>query len=215
MVFTQQQVLILAYHRVHRDDDPSMPEVSPNQHCGHVTLSVFRKQMAAFAHRNFSTVSHEQLARWLYDQVPLPEDKVIAIGFDDNRLNVLENAEPVMREYGFRGTVWTISRLTDGNLPSYQHYPWMNWDHLGQLLNLGWEIGAHSATHIMAPQLLRGTSGPDGTRRYVDDLVECNEIIEHNLGIKPEHFAYPGGEWKPAGRGDRSSLLQNSPPLDL
>lgn len=189
------RIAILAYHRVHRDDDPGMPAVGPDGHSGHVTLSVFRRQMAALAERNFRTIHHEHIADWLYGRKDLPSGPLIALGFDDNRLNVLENAAPVMAEYGFTGTVWTISRLADGTLPDYETYPWMNWDHLGELVEKGWEIGAHTASHFMGPALFRGTHGPDGPRRYADELVECNREIEGHLGIRPKHFAYPGGEW--------------------
>jgi peptidoglycan/xylan/chitin deacetylase (PgdA/CDA1 family) len=191
----QRAVPIFAYHRVHADNDPLMPKVRTDLFSGHVTESEFRKQMAALADRGFTTVCHDQLAQWLYEGQPLPEGKVAAIGFDDNRLNVLENALPVMTDYGFKATVWVISRLADGNLPDYETYPWLNWDQLAELHEQGWEIGAHTATHPFAPWIIRGTSGPDGTQRYVDDLVECNDSIERHLGFAPQHFAYPGGEW--------------------
>ncbi len=93
------------------------------------------------------------------------------------------------------GTVFVISRLADGNLAPYQTYPWMNWDHLAKLADWGWEIAAHTATHPFLPHLLRGAEGPDGARRLVENLVECNEAIKQHLGVHPEHFAYPGGDW--------------------
>ena len=195
MVVHARAVPIFAYHRVHSDDDPQMPPVRPDNHCGHVTASVFRQQMAAMADRGFTTVSHTQLAAWLYEGHELEGKKVAAIGFDDNRLNVLENALPVMEEYGFKATVWVISRLADSKYPEMQNYGWLNWDHLAQLRDRGWEMGAHTATHPFAPFMIRGTAGPDGARRYVDDLLECNDAIERHLGTRPVHFAYPGGEW--------------------
>lgn len=189
---------IIAYHRVHTDDDPEVPEVSPDLFCGHVTLTVFRRQMAALAQRGFSTVQHHQIADWLYGRADLPPGPVVALGFDDNRLNILDNAVPVMAEHGFSGTVWAVSRLADGNLPYFQTYPWMNWDHLASLMEQGWEIGAHTASHYMGPPLLKGTYGSGGHQRYLDELLECNDAIAHHLGIRPKHFAYPGGEWDDA-----------------
>ena len=156
--------------------------------------------MAALAERGFTTVNHARIADWLCGRKDLPDGPTVALGFDDNRLNIFENAAPVMEEHGFTGTVWTISRLADGELPQYQVYPWMNWDHLGQLQDHGWEIGAHTASHFMGPALLRGTHGPDGAARYVDELVRCNDAIEHHLGVRPRHFAYPGGEWNDAAK---------------
>jgi peptidoglycan/xylan/chitin deacetylase (PgdA/CDA1 family) len=182
---------------VHADDDPDMPKVSPNQHGGHVTASVFRRQMAAIAERGFKTIQHKDIKEWLYGESDLPEGKLIAINFDDNRLNVYENAVPVMEEYEFQGTVWVVSRLADGNLSHMQTYPWMTWDHLGKLAEMGWEIGAHTASHDFLPRLLRGTDGPDGSDRVVETLAECNEALKQRIGVKTEHFAYPGGEWEP------------------
>lgn len=190
-----RKVPVFAYHRVHLDDDPAIPDVRPDMHSGHVTLSVFRRQMAALAERGYTTLCHKQIADWLCGREDLPAGPVIALGFDDNRRNILENAEPVMSEYGFTGTIWTISRLADGKLADMLRYPWLNWDHLGELLEKGWEIGAHTASHHMGPALVKGTHGPDGPRRYVDELVECNQAIERHLGMRPKHFAYPGGEW--------------------
>ncbi len=186
---------ILAYHRVHPDDDPAMPEVRSDLFCGHVTVSVFRRQMQVLADRGFTTIQHAQIADWLYGRAELPSGRLIALGFDDNRRNVLESAEPVMTEHGFKGSVWVISRLADGKLPQYETYPWMNWDHLATLMERGWEIGAHTASHFMGPWLINGTAGPDGFNRYLQELVECNDTIERHLGVRPRHFAYPGGEW--------------------
>ena len=28
-------------------------------------------------------------------------------------------------------------------------------------------------------------------------MAECNQAIEKHLGTRPDHFAYPGGEWDP------------------
>ena len=190
-----RKVPILTWHRVHTDDDPHMPVVTPAGHCGHVTLTMFRRQMEALAQRGIQSIHHENIADWLYGRADLPSTPVVALNFDDNRLNIFENAAPVMAEYGFTGTVWTISRLADGDLPDYQTYPSMNWDHLGQLLEQGWEIGAHTASHFFGPALMRGTHGPGGLQRYVNELVECNQAIARRLGIRPKHFAYPGGEW--------------------
>ena len=81
-------VPILAYHRVHTDDDPTIPAVESGSHCGHVTLSVFRRQMAALAERGFTTVNHARIADWLCGRKDLPDGPTVALGFDDNRLNV-------------------------------------------------------------------------------------------------------------------------------
>ena len=192
---TTRQVPILCYHRVHRDDDAEMPSVVAGRYCGHVTCSVFRRHMTMLAKRGFTVVTHQIVMKWLYGEAVLPSGPIACIDFDDNRLNVFENAHPVMNEYGFKGTVFVISRLADGDLPLMQSYPWMNWEHLGKLSEDGWTIGAHTASHLKLAQMLKGADGIDGSKRIRDELINCNEAIKRELGFKPQHFAYPSGDW--------------------
>ena len=191
----ERQIPILCYHRVHSDDDSNMPSVTPGEYCGHVTTSVFRRHMAMLADRGFTVVTHEAIAKWLYGEQELPSGPVVAIDFDDNRLNVFENAYPIMKEYGFKGTVFCASGLADSNLPNMQQYPWMTWKHLGILSENGWTIGAHTVSHTKMAQLYKGACGIDGPRRALEELVNCNAAIERELGFKPAYFAYPSGDW--------------------
>jgi len=151
--------------------------------------------MAMLADRGFRVVTHHVLMKWLYGEQDLPAGPVACIDFDDNRLNVFEHAFPIMNEYDFKGTVFVISRLADGDLPDLQIYPWMNWQHLGELAEASWTIGAHTASHMHLAQLLKGADGLDGDRRVQDELVTCNEAFERELGFQPDHFAYPSGDW--------------------
>ena len=88
-----------------------MPPVQSDDLCCHVTASVFRRHMAALAERGFTTVFHNDLAHWIYDGRE-PGGKVAAIGFDDNRLNVLANALPVAG--GVRLQSDRVGHLTPG-----------------------------------------------------------------------------------------------------
>lgn len=45
MTIPASRLPILCYHRVHLDNDPRTPPVVEGEYCGHVTLSVFRRQM--------------------------------------------------------------------------------------------------------------------------------------------------------------------------
>jgi len=183
---------ILCYHRVHSDDDPATPDVMEGQFCGHVTRSVFRMQMQILAENGFSTVTHNDIGAWLYEGKELPEGRLVGIDFDDNRLNVYENAFPVMNEYGYKGTVFVISRLASGELPSLMQFPAMNWEKLSELKEAGWTIGAHTASHAQLAKLSEAEGGLD----KVDlELKTCVEEIKENLGFQADCFAYPYGNW--------------------
>ena len=66
----------------------------------------------------------------------------------------------------------------------------MNWDDLGQLMERGWTIAAHTATHPLLTELSREVDGLD---RVEKEFTECNQAFEERLGFRPDHFAYPVG----------------------
>ncbi len=187
-----KRIPILCYHRVHLDDDPQMPEVVPGEYCGHVTRSVFKRQMAALAEGGFSAVTHRELAEWLHGRGGMPAGKTAAIDFDDNRQNVFENAFPVIEQYGFKGTVFVVARLADGDLPGMQEFPAMRWDELRLLRDAGWTIGAHTLTHRPLDEVYAEAGGPAEVER---ELAGCREEIDRRLGVEADSFAYPGGGW--------------------
>ncbi len=188
-----QKVPILCYHRVHSDDDPDTPPIRPGTYCGHVTRSVFQWQMEQLAKRGFSTITRPQLYAWLTGKAKLPAAKVVAIDFDDNRLNVMENAVPIMKRYGFTGTAFTISSWADGReSEDMKVFPVMGWRELAKLVKLGWTIGAHTVNH---PDLAKLSKKENGLKLVEQEMSGCNEEIRRHLGITPLDFTYPDGLW--------------------
>ena len=61
----------------------------------------------------FQTVTYREIESWLYDGDELPE-RAMAIDFDDNRLNVMGNACPVLDVLGFVATGFVITDLASG-----------------------------------------------------------------------------------------------------
>ena len=138
-----EKLPILVYHRVHNDDDVTEPNDG-----GRTDLSLFKRQMNYLNEEGFKTVTYREIESWLYDGVELPE-RAVTIDFDDNRLNVLENALPVLKELGFVATVFVITDLASGNIMSGMvGYPALNWEHLEQLRDKGWCISPHTVKHL-------------------------------------------------------------------
>lgn len=183
-----ERVAILCYHRVHADDDPAMPAVEEN--CAHVTASVFSKQMAALAKQGFAVVNHSQICDWIEGKADLPAERNVAIDFDDNRLNVVENAFPIMEEYGYKATMFFITALADGKLPHMETYPWIGWDHLAQLVEAGWTAGAHTVTHAFLTDLYAEDGGPE---KVAWELAHCQQAMQQRLGADVPNFTCPNG----------------------
>ena len=176
---------ILVYHRVHADDEITVPEDA-----GRVDLSEFRRQMEYVADSGATVVTHREIANWLLEGAELP-DRAVAIDFDDNRLNVFQNAFPILREHGFCATVFAITDLVDGKVVfGPQDYPAMQWPELATLRDAGWCIAPHTRRHLW---LAGPERAPQDDQEMWDEMALSKQDIESHLGIDAPYFAYPNG----------------------
>lgn len=182
-----RKVPIFAYHRVHLDDD-----VTVENDLGRINLSVFRQQIEYLTSEGVSTVTQCDIADWLYDGKALPE-RCVALDFHDNRLNVLENAYPLLAERGMRATVTVITDLADGkDVFRPDDFPAMNWQQLGQMRDAGWCITPHTCrhTHLAGPDRM-----PQDDQVIWTELRESRRIVAERMGVDSPYFAYPSGSW--------------------
>lgn len=185
----------IAYHQVLSEGmalcrrDPDAPEKS-----GQIYLPEFIRQMDYLAAHRFNAVTHDELYQWLIGRTALPP-KPIVIDFDDHSMISYKNALPVMQERGLRATMFVISGLADGD-PSIDSDMWsvarMRWRELEKLLEAGWEIGAHTRTHLYFNTI---PVGPASDARIMWELVRGQLDIEKNLGVTARHFTYPSRSW--------------------
>ena len=101
----QRRLLILAYHGVSLDDehqwDPSL----------YMTPDCFRRRMQLLKDSNCTVLPLAEAVRSLYRQ-DLPE-KCVALTFDDGTYDFYEQAQPILREFGFPVTVYLTSYYSD------------------------------------------------------------------------------------------------------
>lgn len=191
-----ERIPILVYHRVHHPSDVTVPDDG-----GRVDLPEFERQMDYLVQSGVQTVTHAQIASWLLDGAQLPE-RVVGVDFDDNRLQVLDNAYPLMEERGLWGTVWVITDLADGQeVPDMMLYPAMKWNHLAMLRDAGWCIASHTRRHLFlagtenAPGIAGAAPAPRDERELLAELTESRQAVERHMGPGIPYFAYPGGSW--------------------
>lgn len=153
---------ILCYHRVN-DVKKEYLSLSPSQ---------FREQMGFLAQAGYRTVS---LAEFFDDP---GDEKSIVITFDDGYRDNLENAFPLLNEFGFRATVFCVgSKIGEEGYLTRQD--------LRQMHEAGWEIGSHTLSH---PDL-----------RSLDPELKWQEIagsksfLEAFLDLQVDFFCYPFG----------------------
>lgn len=166
-----------------------MPKVVPGQYCGHVSLTQFERQMDHLHEQGYHALTQDDIQAWLADGTAPPQ-KSVAINFDDNRHNVLENALPVLQARGFVATMFVITDLAGGKVLWENDYPALSWEHLARLVEAGWCIGSHTKTHVS----LGGDKRPTRDAAHaIDEIAGSQEVIRRVLGVSCDHFAYPSG----------------------
>lgn len=177
-------VPILMYHRIGDAYD------SP----WWVTVKDFEEQLAALKEHGYTSILPSRLAlhqRWGW---PLPRKPVI-ITLDDGYLNALENAEPLLKKYGFTAVCYLITGMVSDSpetRKSWEGTPLLCWPEVRAMQKRGIiHFGGHSRSH---PNL-RAMADPSG------EISGCYRDFRKKGGFKPEGFCYPSGQYK-AGTQD-------------
>jgi len=194
-----QSVPILVYHHVYPEEAPELKQATFETGAGILGESRFRRQMQYLADGNWAVVSTTQIVDWLIDGVTLPQ-KAIALHFDNGWLDTATVVLPILRQFGVVATCFPITdgieaasvgkstavrTLTEGVVEK----PFMTWTQVQKLLDAGWEIGAHTATHCK----MADRHAADGDEGVMVEAQTANRIFSQHLGFAPDHFAYPSG----------------------
>lgn len=194
-----QKVPILVYHHVYSDDSAALAPPSGEKATGVIGEGELRRQLAFILDNGWRVVSTTQVVDWLESGAPLPR-RAVALHFDNGWLDCVTTAMPLLHELGIAATAYVI---TDGTTASSEgrkakvvtstegatEHPFITWDHARALLEAGWEIGAHTATHPRLGDL----QAKEGDGAVLREVERSNEAYARRLGFVPAHFAYPSG----------------------
>jgi peptidoglycan/xylan/chitin deacetylase (PgdA/CDA1 family) len=129
-----------------------------------------------------------------------PSRRTLAVTFDDAFRSVIQLAFPVLSDLGVPATVFAptsfigseqpmawpgIAKWTTGE--SARELVPMSWEELGQLAAHGWEIGSHTHTHPVLPEL-----PPEAAR---EELLHSRVECESRLAGRCDSLAYPYGAY--------------------
>ncbi|MFZ0564010.1 MAG: polysaccharide deacetylase family protein [Terriglobales bacterium] len=145
-------------------------------------LSTFRAHMAHLSENGYLTIYPDQLVKFLASG-KTDKKKVVVITFDDGFRDFYTNAFPVLQEYGMSATVYLPTDFIAMERRSFLGKECLTWDEVRQLREAGICFGSHTVTHSK----LRFVSNLTLER----ELRDSKSIIEDNLGVAIDSFAYP------------------------
>lgn len=157
-----------------------------------VSADHFEAQMAYLAREGYSVVGMEAVVAGLQGDAALPE-RAVAITFDDGYSSVFHHALPPLKRLGFPATVYVVTDYAlEGRVPLggflSDEEP-LGPDELAALIDEGWTIGSHSATH---PRL--SSCWPE---MAMEEFTESRERLAPVVGRPIDHFSAPHGDWTP------------------
>jgi len=168
---------VLTFHSIDQSTAPiSMPPAE---------FATVMRQLAAAGWQGV-TLS-EALARWSAGEAA----RCFGISFDDGYESVRAVALPLLRELGFRATVFVITDRCGGDNAwagqpgSIPRMPLLGWEGLEALIAAGWEIGSHGTDH-------RPFTALDDAA-VIGQLEGALEAVERHLGVEMPLIAYPYG----------------------
>ncbi|MFZ0040423.1 MAG: polysaccharide deacetylase family protein [Solirubrobacteraceae bacterium] len=157
-----------------------------------VTPEALERQVGGLLRRGWRVASFREA-------MTAPAPGTMAITFDDAFHSVHEHALPVLRALGVTATVFAPTAfMATGTLawpgidhwlqgPSAGELRAMTWSDLGELAELGWEIGSHTCTHPRLTQLDDAAL----TRELTESRQECARQLDRVC----DTLAYPYGDF--------------------
>ena len=169
--YAADHAVVLMYHRFGEADYPTT----------NIRLEQFDAHLEILASGDYNVMALADIIDRLQDGKSLP-DRTVAITIDDAYLSVYTEAWPRLQAYGFPATIFVATQPVDRNRRGY-----MSWDQLRELQADEYGIGSQTRTH---PHMHMIT--PDQVEK---ELRISNDRFIAELGIRPDLFAYPYGEY--------------------
>ncbi len=154
-----------------------------------VPVEQLADQLRTLEARGFNMIRPEEFAAFAEGRAGLPR-RAVLITFDDCYRDLLD-AVPILEARSAGALAFAVSGLVGATNEWDRHHgggplPLLDADGLRRLREHGIEVGAHSRTHRLLPEL------PDGA---VEEEVAGSVADLQALGLGPvRHFAYPYGE---------------------
>ena len=161
----------------------------------------------------YRSVTVSELTEWLHSDGTGPDDRLIALTFDDAYADFHAVALPLLAKHRMTGTLFVPTGHVGGSCDwmcdeGEGDRPILSWTALAEVAASGIEIGAHSHTHPAMDRLSASELAEQAARPKAE--------LEDRLGAPVTSFAYPYGRYgrrvrdAVAAAGYRAACTMNS-----
>lgn len=178
------QVVVLCYHRL--EGKAGGPySIEP---------ALFEKHMQELKDKGIAVISMADFIAWRKGEKNIPPKSAL-ITIDDGYTCGLSVGVPILKKFDYPATFFVYLDFINKGGKS------MSWAQLGELRDMGYDIGSHSVTHLnfngAKPAKLKFTSKDEW---LADEIIRSKQVIEEQLGIRVLSIAYPFGNHNPKVR---------------
>ena len=165
------KVMVLNYHKI--EDKLNALCVPPQD---------FEMQLQFLKENGYNTITPHELVMALTEGAELPANPVI-ITFDDGYSDNYHRAFPLLKKYGMKATIFTVTSFMDKNI-----YGYLSWAQAKEMQDSGLvNIESHTHNHHALTDLT--------AEQCRAELAQSKKEIEEKLGKPCEFVAYPTGTY--------------------
>jgi peptidoglycan/xylan/chitin deacetylase (PgdA/CDA1 family) len=181
-------VIALCYHNIEDGKSNALT----------ISTTEFQKEMQALKDNGFTVIGMQDFLAWRRGEKDIPA-KCALITIDDGWISAHDNAWPILKKFDYPFTLFIYINYVNSGGKS------MSWDQLGEMRDAGVDIECHTYSHsdLKRPGLLVDKRTADMVRKDIaalgqdgwlrKEVVESKQVLEKQLGIKVNAFAYPFG----------------------
>ena len=184
--------VILVYHRFGEGQFPSTS----------IRMEQFKSHVLELRRKRYNILPITEIIQKINNREKLP-DFTIGISIDDAYSSVYEKAWPLLREANIPFTLFISTDVVDQQATGY-----MSWDQIRELKSSGVTIGSQTKSHKHLPLI-----SIEDAKQEID---KANVRIKKEIGLRPDLFAYPYGEYNSSvreliiDRGFKAAFTQSS-----
>ncbi len=175
---TASAAVVIQYHHI-SEETPKATSISP---------ALFAQHMAYLYENDYQVVALEDLVADLKNK-KLPQEKTIAITFDDGYRSVYSEAFPILKKYAWPFTVFVNTKPIQQNLAQF-----VSWGELREMAEHGATIANHSFSHPHFLRLENDETEKQWRERITREILSAEKQISDNTGQAHRLFAHPYGE---------------------